>query len=237
MLPRVPASHGIGLRAWRTLSVLAVERLATSWTARFARLAGWCVALGFAGWVVATRASQGAGHATVDALRLAAHAATWAGAALVGFAAAGGRGLRDRTSGFEAMAITQGCSERDVAHARVLGAAALGARALAWPVLVVALVALATTARAGALRAQLGAAAVTLGYALVTGAGLGALGAASDWLAPRRGRALYVGVIVGSAALAELIGDPRIAFPSGPGLALDRALHASTSTLAFAGAH
>jgi hypothetical protein len=181
------------------------------------------------GWIVALRSNHGADHVAAGALRSAAHAATWVGAALIGFGAAGGRALLDRTSGVEAMVLAQGGSGRALAHARVIGAASLGARALAWPVVVVGVAAVATTTSAGAFRDPLRALAWTLVYALGTGAGLGALGAWSDSLAPRRGRALYVGLLVGSAALAELTGDPRLAFPSGPGLVLDRALHASAA--------
>jgi hypothetical protein len=137
----------------------------------------------------------------------------WGAAAPIALTAAHDRASFDRRDGIEALAATRGFSRAAMHSARSLAAMLEIARAIALPALILsALAALLSGSAQLAFRHIAFGAALAI-FALVAGATLGGLAAASGQVGGTRGRALFAALILVPWGLTDLAGGAAWSIP------------------------
>ncbi len=164
----------------------------------------------FVAWIAALRAIDGATCRVGGLVIESALAATWTGGLGIALAAANARSLHDRASGVDAQLLASGAPVSELARARIVGAARRAARTMLWPVTAAGIASLAAAGSLRVLLARLVVVGLAAAYALVVGAALGATGALSDELAPRRGTLALCAVLALLAIVAGWLDDPRL---------------------------
>jgi hypothetical protein len=217
MLPAV--RQGVDRRALRELVRLLARRASATGLGRLARFGAVGLAAACVAWVVMLRVDDGAAPTVavpVKAVRLA----LWLAAIPAALAASHERMLADRREGFEIVMFAKGFSGGEQRFARFAAAFGLTAVSLAVPACAAGLASLACAPSLVSAGDRLLVLLVVLAFALIAGGVLGPLAAACELVAPRRGRALFIGVLAVSWALADLASSSALSITGALGLLL-----------------
>lgn len=190
-------------------------RLGDTRLAKLARVASLAIAI-FAGIMIGVvRATDGASAPTASVAVSATRISMWLVAIVIALAASHQRGVTDRRDGVEMLALARGFDGSRLTLVRAAAAFSLSFRWMAIPAGAATLAAMAASGSAAVLVQRLLLVVATLVFVAVACAVLGALGAASDSVAPRRGRTVFILVLLVSALVAEVARDPALSVTGG----------------------
>jgi hypothetical protein len=211
----VASAQPTSFRMVRELVRLFSLRLSQTGMARFARVLSFGLALFTVLSIAVMRVEEGPLAPVAPVAIKATRMAMWMVAVLIAFAAAHQRSIADRRDGIEMMAAARGF---DGSRLMLVRAAAAFRLSLSWMLLPTLLSAFAALVASGSLSVLGGRALVLVAltvFAVVACALLGLLGAASDWLAPRRGRTVLLATLLLTGLLAEVAKDPALSVTGG----------------------
>jgi hypothetical protein len=217
----MPSSRQAIFRRSQGAVALARARLRETGGARAARAGAWSVTLTFAAIAVGLRLTDGANAALSGVVASAAPWVAWLAGVPLSLAAADDARTADRRDGVLALAAARGFGPSGLGSARALAAMIEIARAIAVPLVALALLTAALAGRAGAALDRIGHGAGAALFAIVAGVTLGGVGAACGRVGGARGRWLLVAVVIGPWMLADLAGRGAWSIPGALGAVLD----------------
>ncbi len=215
----------LSARAFREVVNVLADRLAATGLARFARFTALAIAIGYSATIVADRFGEAGSRATGGLQTSAARASLWWVALVIALAASHRRTLLDRKDGLELMLLARGWSGRALLAARALAAARVALPRMVLPVLIVGLTAVAVSGTLRAARDRTLLMIACVGFAALASLAVPPLAALCEHLAHKRGRSLLIALLLGSATLAELTGDPALSLFGWLGASLRWAQH------------
>ncbi|MRG91243.1 hypothetical protein [Polyangium spumosum] len=192
---------------------LSRARLGRTTLSRAGLACGALLGAVFATLAIVLRATEGTSAPLEGLVGLGAASITLLAAAPTTLAAASDRTAEDREAGIEALAATRGLRARSLHVVRWVASMLQIGRAIALPLVGLALVTVALSSSGSMALRRVVFALGLLAFSAVAGITLGTLAAFSARLGGRRGRVLLVAIVVVPWMLAELAGRGSYSIP------------------------
>lgn len=202
------------------LVALARERLRRTWMAQLGAVLAWGATLVLAVVAAVLRVADGPSATLSVLVVMAAPWVAWLAAGPVALAAADDRARTDRRDGVLALAASRGATPGGLERARVAAAIQSVTSATALPLVGLALFVTAIGGTSAALK-HLAATLLAAVFALACGVTLGGVAAACGRIGERRGRLLFLTVVLGPWMILDLVGRGAWSIPGALGALLD----------------